>query len=98
MGAEPGCRRPVLIVQADPLTASRMATVVAVVITSSLRWASAPGNVLLRAGEGGLMRDSVANLTQILTLDKRMLESKIGSVSLRTLDLVDNGLRFVLDL
>lgn len=98
IGSEPGYRRPVVIVQADPLTASRMATVVAVIVTSSMRWASLPGNVFLRAGECGLLRDSIANVTQIVTLDKRMLDTRIGQVTDRTLEMIDNGLRFVLNL
>lgn len=98
VGAEPGFRHPVLIVQADALTASRMATVVVVVITSNMRWATAPGNVVLHAVESNLPRDSVANVTQIVTMDKHMLDTRIGQVTERTLELVDYGLRLILDL
>ncbi len=98
VGAEPGYRRPILIVQADPLTTSRMATIVAVIVTSNMRWAAAPGNVVLQASESGLPRDSIANVTQIVTLDKQALEERVGQVTPYTLELVNNGLRFVLDL
>lgn len=98
MGAEPGYRRPVLIVQADAFTSSRIATVVVVIITSNLRLASAPGNVLLRAPGSGLPKDSVVNVAQIVTLDKLSLESIVGVISARTLELVETGMRLVLDL
>lgn len=97
-GAQPGFRRPVLVVQADPFTQSRIATVIVVAITSNTRLAAAPGNVLLRAGESGLPRDSVVNVSQIITLDKRALTAQAGKVAPRDLDLVDYGLRLALDL
>jgi mRNA interferase MazF len=98
LGAAPGYRRPVLLIQADAFTSSRIATVVAIVITSNLRLAAAPGNVLLLAAESGLPKDSVVNVTQIVTLDKQTLDEQIGQVTARTLELVENGIRLVLDL
>lgn len=97
-GAGPGYRRPILIIQADAFNTSRIATVIAVVITSNLRLAAAPGNVLLRASESGLPRDSVINVSQIITLDKADLEEQIGVVSARTLTTVEEGIQLVLDL
>jgi mRNA interferase MazF len=97
-GAAPGYRRPVLLMQADAFTQSRIATVVAVIITSNLRVAAAPGNVLLRANESGLSKDSVINVSQIVTLDKFTLDERIGQVTARTLEQVEDGLRLVLDL
>jgi mRNA interferase MazF len=97
-GAAPGYRRPVLLIQADAFTQSLIATVVAVVITSNLRVAAAPGNVLLRASESGLSKDSVINVSQIITLDKLALDERIGHVTARTLEQVEDGLRLVLDL
>jgi mRNA interferase MazF len=91
-------RRPILIIQADAFNTSRIATVIAVVITSNLRLAAAPGNVLLRASESGLPRDSVINVSQIITLDKADLEEQIGVVSARTLTTVEEGIQLVLDL
>jgi mRNA interferase MazF len=97
-GAAPGYRRPVLLIQADAFTNSRIATVVAVVITSNLHVAAAPGNVLLRAAESGLPKDSVINVSQIVTLDKLALDQHVGHVTGRTLGQVEDGIRLVLDL
>jgi mRNA interferase MazF len=97
-GAAPGYRRPVLLIQADAFTQSRIATLVAVVITSNLRIAAAPGNVLLRASESGLAKDSVINVSQIITLDKQTLDQRVGHVTARTLAQAEDGLRLVLDL
>jgi mRNA interferase MazF len=98
VGAAPGYRRPVLLIQADAFTDSRLATIVAVVITSNLRLAAAPGNVLLSVDESGLPKDSVVNVSQIVTLDKQILDEPIGQVSERTLTLIESGIRLVLDL
>src|SRR5687768_15201834 len=87
LGAAPGYRRPVLLIQADAFTDSRLTTVVAVVITSNLRLAAAPGSVHLSANESGLPKDSVVNVSQIVTLDKQTLDAPIGQVSARTLAL-----------
>lgn len=97
-GSGPGYRRPVLLVQADAFTQSRIATIVAVVISSNLRLAAAPGNVLVRANESGLSRDSVINVSQIITLDKQLLDEYVGHLSPRTLAVVDQGIRLALDL
>lgn len=97
-GAAPGYRRPVLLIQANAFTDSRIATVVVVVITSNLQLAAAPGNVLLPVIESGLPKDSVVNVSQIVTLDKQALDEQIGQVSARTLALIENGIRLVLDL
>jgi mRNA interferase MazF len=98
MGAPPGHRRPVLLMQADAFTQSRIATVIAVVITSNLRIATAPGNILLRATESGLPKDSVINVSQLVTLDKQALDERIGHVTATTLTDVEEGIRLVLDL
>lgn len=97
-GSSPGYRRPVLLIQADAFIQSRIATIVAVMITSNLRIAIAPGNVLLRAAESGLSKDSVINVTQIVTLDKQALDTQIGHVTAATLTDVEDGIRLVLDL
>ena len=73
-GSGPGFRRPVLIVQGDGLNFSRIATVICVPLTSNLRWAEAPGNVLLRARATGLPKDSVANVSQIITIDPQPVD------------------------
>ena len=73
IGSAPGYRRPVLIVQADTFNRSRINTVIAVVLTSNLRLAVAPGNVRLSARDTALPKDSVANVSQVITVDKSLL-------------------------
>lgn len=96
-GAAPGYRRPVLLVQADAFTTSRIATVIVAVITSNLRLAAAPGNVFVPATESGLLKDSVVNVSQLVTLDKTVLDERVGQLTARSLEQVDSGLRLVLD-
>lgn len=98
VGAAPGYRRPVLILQADSFTTSRIATVVVVVLSTNLRLTTAPGNVVISARESGLPHDSVINVSQIATLDKTTLDSEIGHVTTHTLAEVEHGVRLVLDL
>lgn len=95
-GSGPGFRRPVLVVQGDAFNRSRVATVVCVPLTSNLKWAEAPGNVLLPARSSGLSKDSVANVSQIVTLDRALLTERVGRISKRQLDLVLAGLDVVL--
>ena len=97
-GSRPGKRRPVLVVQAQPYNDSRLATVLAVVVTSNTRLATVPGNVFLPAVVTGLPRDSVANVTALVTLDKVDLQEPIGVVPAGELRSVDDGLRRVLGL
>lgn len=97
-GSEPGYRRPVLIVQADAFNRSRIDTAVAVVLTSSLRLVDAPGNVLIPAKSLGLPRDSVANVSQFLTVDREFLGPRIGRIPDRLMSQVDDGVRLVLGL
>ena len=97
-GSEPGYRHPVLILQADSFNRSRLRTVVGVIVSSNLGLLDAPGNVLLRGKSIGLPRDSVANLTQFVTVDRDYLGERIGRVSRKTLARVEAGLRLVLDL
>lgn len=97
-GSAAGYRRPVVIVQADAFTHSRISTVIVAAITSNLRVATAPGNVFLPATESGLPRDSVINVSQIITLDKTVLDEYIGRVTARTLAHIEEGIRLALDL
>jgi len=97
-GSDPGYTRPVLIVQSQRFNRSRISTVIVVAITSNLILADAPGNVLLPADETGLPRDSVANVSQVLTLDKRFLGRRIGLIPHRLIVKVEEGLRLVLSL
>ncbi|MEK6631384.1 MAG: type II toxin-antitoxin system PemK/MazF family toxin [Acidobacteriota bacterium] len=92
----PGFRRPVVVVQGDSLNRSRVATVVCVPLTGNLRWGDAPGNVLLLARATGLPKDSVANVSQIIALDKSELVERVGKLSRTKTDLVLSGIDVVL--
>ena len=97
-GSEPGFRRPVLIVQDDAFNRSRLRTVIAVVLTSNLRLVEAPGNVVISATSAGLPKDSVANVSQVITVDRDFLSEPAGRVRGQILKDVENGLRLVLGL
>jgi mRNA interferase MazF len=97
-GSEPGYSRPVLVVQADDFNRSRINTVIAVVITSNIRLAEAPGNVLLPRKATGLPKQSVANVSQLITVDKVFLKEKIKRLGKREFSDVEEGLRLVLSL
>lgn len=98
LGSEPGYRRPVTIVQADVFTQSRIKTVIVVILTSNTRLAEAPGNVLLPHDATGLPKDSVANVSQIFTIDKTFLVERVGTLPEDLQDEVDEGLQTVLSL
>lgn len=91
----PGLRRPVVIVQGEPFNRSRIATVVCVPLTSNLAWGDAPGNVLLPAAITGLPRDSVANVSQVITLDRDVLTERAGKLGRAKLELILAGLDVV---
>ncbi len=95
-GSKPGFRRPVLVVQGDALNRSRIATAVRVALTSNVKWASAPGNVLLSESATGLPKESVANVSQIVTLDKSELTVRAGKLPKAKLELVLSGVDVVL--
>lgn len=97
-GSEPGKRRPVLIVQEDSLTRSRLRTVMVVPVTSNLKRAAAPGNVMLARSHSGLEVESVALTCQALTIDKDFLTARVGTVSASVMARVDAGLRLTLAL
>jgi len=97
-GSEPGFRRPVLVIQANSFNRSRIQTVIVAVISSNLRLSDAPGNVLLPARVSGLPKDSVINVSQLLTLDRSFLTEEVGKLSGRLQAEVDAGLRLVLEL
>lgn len=98
VGSEPGYRRPVLIIQADAFNRSRINTVIAVVITPNLRLVQAPGNVRLSKRASGLKKESVVNVTQLITLDKCFLSERVGRIASSKQREVDEGLRLVLAL
>ncbi len=98
VGSEPGYRRPVLIIQSNDFNRSRIATVIAVVVTSNTKLAQAPGNIFLPKKLTGLSRDSVANISQVVTVDKSFLTERVGTLSANTFEQVEKGLRLVLQL
>jgi mRNA interferase MazF len=95
-GSEPGFRRPVIVVQGDSLNRSKIATVVCVPLTSNLKWAGAPGNVRLDAAHAGLPKDSVANVSAIVAVDKSFLTERVGRVTAAKLKLILGGVDIVL--
>ena len=97
-GSEPGYRRPVVVVQANEFNQSVIRTVVCAVITTNLRLARAPGNVVLKRRETGLPSDSVVNISQLITVSKPFLTEKVGRVPAMKLQQLDDGLRLVLSL
>ena len=95
-GSKPGFRRPILVVQGDSLNRSHLATVVCVVLTSNLKWAAAPGNVALSGRMTGLPKESVANVSQVVTLDKTELTERVGKLPKAKTELVLSGIDVVL--
>ena len=98
VGSEPGYRRPVLVIQSDDFNRSRIATVIAVVITSNIRLAQAPGNVFLPARQTKLSQNSVANISQVLTVDKDFLTERVNMLPVYLFEQVEKGLRLALQL
>ncbi|MEW6030734.1 MAG: type II toxin-antitoxin system PemK/MazF family toxin [Chloroflexota bacterium] len=96
--SEPGYRRPVLVIQSDDFNRSRIATVIVVVITSNLKLAEAPGNVLLPKKSTGLDKDSVVNVSQVITLDKNFLTERVGKIPGHLLEQAEDGLRLAIGL
>ncbi len=96
--SEPGYRRPVLIVQSDAFNESAIHTIIAAAITSNLRLAAAPGNVILRKRESRLGKDSVINVSQLVTLSKEFLVDRVGRIPPARIREVEGGLRLVLSL
>lgn len=96
VGSAPDHRRPVLVVQGDAFNRSRIGTIVCVPLTSNLKWADAPGNVRLTARQTGLDKDSVANVSLIVALDRSQLTERVGVIADRKLALVLAGIDAVL--
>jgi mRNA interferase MazF len=96
IGSGPGYRRPVVVVQGESLNRSRIPTVVCVILTSNLQWSDAPGNVTLSSELTGLPKDSVANVSQIVTLDRSTLTERVGKLTQSKMDLILSGIDIVL--
>ncbi len=97
-GSAPAGRRPLVIVSDDTFNRSRIGMVTVVPVTTNLRWAKAPGNVFLPRGAGGLREDSVANVTQVATVDRADLSGQLGKLDAVLIQKVDAGLRQALGL
>lgn len=97
-GSEPGYKRPLLILQSNDFNKSKIKTTIAAVITSNLRLSAAPGNILLSTKNSKLPKESVVNVSQIITIDKSVLTEKIHALSNKIMSQVDEGLRLVLRL
>lgn len=98
IGPAPGLRRPVVVVSSDTFNQSEIRTVAIVSITSNLRLASSPGNVLLTVDDSGVPKESVANVSQVSAIDKSRLEEHVGYLPVATMNAIDRGLRLVLAL
>ncbi len=95
-GSGPGFRRPVVVVQGDALNQSRISTTICVPLTSNLKWALAPGNVSLSPRVTGLPKDSVANVSQVISLDKSLLSERVSKLPRQKLELLFSGIDLVL--
>jgi len=98
VASAPGFNRPVLVIQSNAFNRSRIRTLIAVVLTSNLRLAEAPGNVLMSASDTGLPKDSVADVSQVITVDRSFLTEKCGKLPSHLIRSVDEGLRLALSL
>ncbi len=97
VGSGPGFDRPVVIAQGDSFNRSRIATVVVIPLTSNTRLATMPGNVFLSSRRTGLAKDSVANVTQIIAIDRSLLVERIGRISRSQVELLWKGVDIVFD-
>ncbi len=97
-GSEPGYRRPVVVVSSNEFNKSKISTVIVAVITSNLRLADAPGNFQVARKESGLSKESVVNVSQLLTLDKSFLTEKVGRLPPKKMVSLNEGLKLVLSI
>lgn len=98
VGSAPGFRRPAVVVSSDRFNSSRIATVIVASVTSNMSLAQAPGNVAVTPRDSGLRKDSVVNVSQLLAVDRRVLDTHIGRLPAATMRAVEHGLRLVLGL
>jgi len=97
-GSEPGYRRPVIVMQAEPFNRSQIDTVIVVPMTTNTELAAAPGNVLCSSTQTGLRRPSVANVSQLAVIDRRRLQEKVGAIPAQLMSRLEDGVRLVLAL
>ena len=96
-GSEPGYKHPHVVIQNNVFNASKINTVVVCALTTNLKRANAPGNILLKKGEGNLKKDSVVNISQIITADKSDLVEKIGSLSSSKVKQIIEGVKLLIE-
>ncbi len=96
-GSEPGFHRPVVIISSNEFNKSKIQTVIVAAITSNIRLAEAPGNFKLTKKGSGLNRESVVNVSQLLTLDKSFLNEKSGKLNIKQNQLLNYGLQLALN-
>ncbi len=97
-GSGPGFRRPVVVVQSNPFNQSRIATAIVAIITSNLALEGAPGNVRIGKSESGLSKPSVVNVSQLYTLDRKLLTQRVRGLTSEAVRAIDEGLKLVLGL
>jgi mRNA interferase MazF len=95
IGADPTYRHPFVIIQNNAVNATRIDTVLVVMLTSNLRWATVPGNVLLERGEANLSKQSLVNVSQIFTVPKKDLGQRIGRLTSGRVRQILNGVRLL---
>jgi mRNA interferase MazF len=98
VGSSPGYKRPVLVIQSDAFNRSNINTTIVLAITSNLKLANAPGNVLINKNQSGLPRDSVINVSQVITIDKSFLSEYVNTLTPKTMLQIEEGMRLVLSL
>jgi mRNA interferase MazF len=96
-GSEPGYKHQYIVIQNNVFNASKINTVVVCALTTNLKRANAPGNILLKKGEGNLKKDSVVNISQIITADKSDLVEKIGSLSPSKVKQIIDGVKLLIE-
>ena len=97
-GSDPGFKRPVLIIQSDNFNRSRISTAIAVIISSNLKLAQAPGNVFLSRKVSGLPKDSVVNVSQLVTIDRSFFVEQVSQLQQKYMRQVEKGLKLILSL
>lgn len=95
-GSEPGYHRPVIIISSNDFNQSLIQTVIVAVITSNLRLVGAPGNFKITKKHSSLNKDSVVNVSQLITLDKTFLTEKVGKLNSKNINFLNEGIKLVL--
>jgi len=98
IASEPGYRRPILVIQSNNFNRSKIATVIGIVISSNIMLANAPGNIFLPQKVSGLSKDSVVNVSQIITVDKTFLTEYVAVLPQKYIAQIEEGIRLVLSL